>query len=125
MQIAGDGGELVGAARVLVCTFAMEPQTFDFLVPNRECVDYGSHTLHHPGELNRFDKKICRYLRALSLSPRTEHTTVPRPRAQLDQHSAPSQVDDGAQSRKFADNGGDLETASRRGTNIDGRGFFL
>ena len=42
MQIAGDGGELVGAARVLVCTFTVDPQTFDLLVPNRECVDHGS-----------------------------------------------------------------------------------
>ena len=41
MQIAGDGGELVGAARVMVCTFTMESQTFDFLVTNRGCVDHG------------------------------------------------------------------------------------
>ena len=42
VQIAGDGGELVGAARVLVCTFTMDPQTFDLPVPNRECVDHKS-----------------------------------------------------------------------------------
>ena len=39
VQITGDGGELVGAPRVLACTFTMEPQTFDLLVLNRECVD--------------------------------------------------------------------------------------
>ena len=41
MQVAGDDGELVGAARVLVCALAMEAQTLDFLVTNRECVDHG------------------------------------------------------------------------------------
>ena len=40
VQVAGDDGELVGAARVLVCALAMEPQTLDFLVTNREC-DHG------------------------------------------------------------------------------------
>ena len=34
-------GELVGVARVLICTFTMEPQTFHFLVTSRECVDHG------------------------------------------------------------------------------------
>ena len=41
VQTAGNGGELVGAARVLVRTFTMEPQTFDLLVPKRECFDHG------------------------------------------------------------------------------------
>ena len=41
MQIAGGDGELVGVARVLICTFTMEPQTFHFLVTSRACVDHG------------------------------------------------------------------------------------
>ena len=41
MQIAGCDREMVGVARVLICTFTMEPQTFDFLVTSRECVDHG------------------------------------------------------------------------------------
>ena len=45
VQIAGDGGEFVGAARVFVCTFILELQTFDLPVPNRECVDYGSRRI--------------------------------------------------------------------------------
>ena len=45
VQIAGDGGEQVGAARVLVCTFTMELETFDFLVTDRECVDRGKRRI--------------------------------------------------------------------------------
>ena len=41
MQIAGCDREMVGVARVLVCTFTMEPQTLNFLVTSRECVDHG------------------------------------------------------------------------------------
>ena len=42
---AGDDGGLVGAARVLVCTFTMDPRTLDLPVPNRECVDHGSRRI--------------------------------------------------------------------------------
>ena len=45
MQAAGDGGEVVGTARVLVCTFTVEPQTFDLPVPKRECVGHGSRRI--------------------------------------------------------------------------------
>ena len=64
MQIAG-----ARAARVLVCTFTMEPQTFDLSVPNRECADYGLDAYAASlRELNRLDKNICRYLRAAAES---------------------------------------------------------
>ena len=41
MQTTGDGGELVGTARLLVRTLATESQTADLPIPNRECVDHG------------------------------------------------------------------------------------
>ena len=95
-----------------------------------------------PGELNRLDKNLCRNLKAHS-EGRAYDSAATESRAQLDQRSAPSQVEsaprtsrdrnqkskmgagnDEAQPRTLADNGGDLGTASRRGTNIDGRGVF-
>ena len=128
MQIAGDCGELVGAARVLVCTFTMEPQTSDLPVPNRECVDHGSRRMRciiwgdepigqenvqvPEGSLQGQSIRQCRDRES---------------RAQLDQCSAPSQVEgalrtsrdrdqktktvagnDGAQPRTLADNVGNL-----------------
>ena len=45
MQKTGDGGELVGNARLLVRTLAMESQTADLPFPNRECVEHGPRRL--------------------------------------------------------------------------------
>ena len=45
MHIAGCDREMVGVARVLVCTITMEPQTFDFFVTGRECVDHGKRRI--------------------------------------------------------------------------------
>ena len=48
------------AAHWSVCTITMEPQTFDLPVPESSVrrLRVSTHTLHHPGELNRLDKKI-------------------------------------------------------------------
>ena len=58
VQIAGDGGELVGIARLVVCTFTLEPQTLDFLVSNYECDGHGLDAYaSSPCELDRMDQK--------------------------------------------------------------------
>ena len=45
VQAAGGDGELIGAVTVLICALAMEPQTLDFLVTNRGCVDDGKRRI--------------------------------------------------------------------------------
>ena len=66
MQITSDGGELVGIARFLVGTFNLEPQTpdFPFRIVSASITGLDAYAAS-PGELNRIDKKVCRYLRAL------------------------------------------------------------
>ena len=57
---------MVGAARVLVCTFTMGPRLIflsRIVSASITCLD--AHAAS-PGELNRLDKNMCRYLRALS-----------------------------------------------------------
>ena len=81
------------------------------------------------GELNRVDKKVCRYLRTLSTGKAYDCTATEShgrswtnsQRGDRNQKSKVVAGNDGAQSRTLADSGGDLGTAPTRGTNIDGR----
>ena len=123
---------------------AATPWTGDRLVPNRQCVDYGSRRLRCiTCELDRLDKKICRYLRALSKgraydSAATESHGRSWTNAQILQVEAlPARAEIAIRRVKWWEamtehNHADMqtmaaiwETASRRGTNVDGRRFFL
>ena len=68
MQAVGDGGELVGAAWVLVRALAMEPQTLDFPVTNCEYATITGTDAYaaSPSELNKLDKNTCEFLRVFS-----------------------------------------------------------
>ena len=91
-----------------------------------------------PCELDRIDKKICRYVRAFSKGKAYDPRCDGAPRTQLDKRPTPSQVEgvtsmsgdrsltsqvvagnDGTQPRTPADNGGNMETSPRRTTNVD------
>ena len=95
-----------------------------------------------PGELNGLDKKVWSILTCPLERKGIRNCCEPVSRKQLDQRPASAQVesvsstsgsrdstsemvagDDGAQPRTFTDNGGNVGTASRRGINVDGRGF--
>ena len=73
--------------------------------------------------MNGLEKKICRFLRALSKGKAYEIAANESTSGDRDSTSEMVAGDDGAQPRTFTDNGGNMETASRRGTNVDGRGF--
>ena len=74
--------------------------------------------------MNGLEKKVCRYLRALSKGKAYEIAANESTSGDRDSTSEMVAGDDGAQPRTFTDNGGNMVTASRRGTNIDGKGFL-
>ena len=119
----------------------MESQALDFYVPNRKCFDYGSRCICSlTGRIESAGQKSMpiptRLIEWQGIRNRSEREA----RTQLDQRPAYAQVesvtstsgdcdstsemvagDDGAQPRTFTDNGGNMGTASRRGTNVDDR----
>ena len=93
-----------------------------------------------PGESNRIDKKVYRYLRALSKGKAYDRAATERHGrswtnaqflhkwkvlpARADIRNQESEVvagNDGAQPHTLADNGGNMGTAPRRATNTDDR----
>ena len=127
----------------LVCKITMESQTIDFYVSNRKWGDYGSRRIRSlTGRTEPAGQESMSILTCPSEGKGIRNCCEREARTQLDQRPAPAQVesatsasgdhystsemvasDDGAQPRTFTDNGGNMVTASRRGTNVDGRGF--